>query len=162
MARRSRSGRSGLAPWGRARNSDSSRPANAQQPSRINGQTTPAKGLTHRLVPMTKRLQSALLAIEGGASDKVLTPPGSTVPTARSLRRTFAKIQTRAGLEATGGLHLLRHSFCARLAMRGASPYTIQRLAGHQDFKTTTRYLGLTDSEARRAIGLLQESTDEG
>lgn len=125
------------------------------QRSEWNGEVTAAKGLTHRYVPMTSRLATALGALDNGAGDRVLACSASRAPTARSLRRWFAAVQKKAGLPATGGLHLLRHSFCARLAMRGASPYVIQRLAGHHDFKTTTRYLGLTDAEARRAVALL-------
>jgi site-specific recombinase XerD len=41
-----------------------------------------------------------------------------------------------AGLENTGP-HILRHTFCSRLAMRGAPARAIQELAGHRDLITT-------------------------
>jgi excisionase family DNA binding protein len=41
------------------------------------------------------------------------------------------------------GIHILRHSFCSHLAMRGAPARAIQELAGHQDLGTTQRYMHL-------------------
>ena len=47
----------------------------------------------------------------------------------------MAKAQKRAGLRvvdgrALGELHILRHTFCSRLAMRGATAKSIQELDG--------------------------------
>jgi len=42
----------------------------------------------------------------------------------------------RAHLVNTG-IHILRHTFCSHLAMRGAPARAIQELAGHQDIGTT-------------------------
>ena len=39
------------------------------------------------------------------------------------------------------GIHILRHTFCSHLAMRGAPARAIQELAGYQDLKTTQRYV---------------------
>jgi site-specific recombinase XerD len=39
------------------------------------------------------------------------------------------------------GVHILRHTFCSHLAMRGAPARAIQELAGHQDLATTQRYM---------------------
>ena len=39
------------------------------------------------------------------------------------------------------GVHILRHTFCSHLAMRGAPVRAIQELAGHQDLGTTQRYM---------------------
>jgi len=39
--------------------------------------------------------------------------------------------------------------------MRGASPRTIQELAGHTDLQTTQRYMHLAPAALREAIGLL-------
>jgi site-specific recombinase XerD len=36
-----------------------------------------------------------------------------------------------AGVKPTGNFHILRHTFCSHLAMRGAVPKAIQELAGH-------------------------------
>jgi integrase len=59
--------------------------------------------------------------------------------------------------QATGNVHILRHTFCSHLAMRGAPAKAIQDLAGHQHRSTTMRYMHLSPSERERerAIGLL-------
>src|SRR5262249_33730898 len=53
------------------------------------------------------------------------------------------------------GVHVLRHSFCSHLAMRGAPARAIQELAGHQDLGTTERYMHLSPAALDRAIRLL-------
>jgi hypothetical protein len=54
-------------------------------------------------------------------------------------------------VEATGNVHILRHTFCSHLAMRGAAPKAIQNLAGHQHLSTTMRYMHLSPSERERS-----------
>jgi len=55
------------------------------------------------------------------------------------------------------GLHILRHSFCSHLAMRGAPARAIQELAGHADLTMTQRYMHLTPAALDAAIRLLEE-----
>jgi site-specific recombinase XerD len=58
----------------------------------------------------------------------------------------------RAGLRHVG-CHVLRHSFCSHLAMRGAAPKAIQELAGQTTLTMTLRYMHLAPSALREAIG---------
>jgi hypothetical protein len=60
-------------------------------------------------------------------------------------------------VEAFVGVHLLRHTFCSHLAMRGAPPRAIQELAGHQDIATTQRYMHLSPAAIDAAIRLLEQ-----
>ena len=53
------------------------------------------------------------------------------------------------------GVHILRHTFCSHLAMKGAVPRQIQELAGHKDLSTTMRYMHLSPLSRRQAIQLL-------
>jgi site-specific recombinase XerD len=53
------------------------------------------------------------------------------------------------------GVHILRHTFCSHLAMRGAPARAIQELAGHQDLGTTQRYMHLSPAALDAAIQLL-------
>ena len=62
-----------------------------------------------------------------------------------------AEYRDTTGLAATGNVHILRHTFCSHLAMRGAPPKAIQDLAGHQHLSTTMRYMHLSPSERERA-----------
>ena len=58
------------------------------------------------------------------------------------------------------GIHILRHTFCSHLAMRGAPARAIQELAGHQDLGTTQRYMHLSPAALDAAIRLLETGTD--
>lgn len=56
----------------------------------------------------------------------------------------------------TGALHILRHTFCSHLAMRGAPVKAIQELAGHTELTTTMRYMHLSPAARESAIKLLE------
>jgi site-specific recombinase XerD len=58
------------------------------------------------------------------------------------------------------GIHILRHTFCSHLAMRGAPARAIQELAGHQDLGTTQRYMHLSPAALDAAIRLLETGTE--
>jgi integrase len=113
------------------------------------------KGGRGRVVPMTDTLFEALTKNRHLRGDRVLTlDDGSPVP-GHTLHDWVERAQRRAGLAATGNVHILRHTFCSHLAMRGAPTKAIQELAGHRHLSTTMRYMHLSPSERERAIGLL-------
>src|SRR5215208_2932988 len=60
------------------------------------------------------------------------------------------------------GIHILRHTFCSLLAMRGAPARAIQELAGHADLTMTRRYMHLSPAALDAAIRLLDEPRSEG
>jgi site-specific recombinase XerD len=53
------------------------------------------------------------------------------------------------------GVHVLRHTFCSHLAMRGAPARAIQELAGYQELTMTQRYMHFTPAALDAAIQLL-------
>ena len=53
------------------------------------------------------------------------------------------------------GVHILRHTFCSHLSMRGAPAKAIQELAGHADLTMTQRYMHLSPAALGAAIRLL-------
>jgi hypothetical protein len=55
------------------------------------------------------------------------------------------------------GVHILRHTFCSNLAMRGAPPRAIQELAGHRELGMTQRYMHLSPAALDSAIRLLDQ-----
>lgn len=65
------------------------------------------------------------------------------------------KVARRANLR-NNGPHILRHTFCSHLAMRGAPARAIQELAGHRDLATTQRYMHLSPNAINDAIRLLE------
>ena len=51
------------------------------------------------------------------------------------------------------GVHILRHTFCSHLAMRGAPPRAIQELAGHRELGMTQRYMHLSPAALDTRFG---------
>ena len=119
------------------------------------GEVTETKGMDYRVVPLTRRLRDVLTSVRHLKGDRVLYTDAGESVTAKVLQKWTAKAQKRAGLRATGALHLLRHTFCSHLAMKGAPALSIQRLAGHRNLQTTLRYMHLSPGETDRAIRLL-------
>ena len=58
-------------------------------------------------------------------------------------------------------MHILRHTFCSHLSMRGAPPKAIQELAGHADLTMTQRYMHLSPAALDAAIGLLERPSGD-
>jgi site-specific recombinase XerD len=71
-------------------------------------------------------------------------------------------ITRAAGMKASRKIHILRHTFCSHLAMRGAKAIQIMELAGHTDLKTTQRYMHLSPAMRDSAIRLLERPIPEG
>jgi integrase len=125
------------------------------------GNVGSTKGGERRTVPMTPRLRAALQAIRHLRGDLVLCCPGGERWTKHMIRAALRTICKRAGLRIVGA-HVLRHTFCSHLAMRGAAPKAIQELAGHKSLKVTLRYMHLTETALRDTMRLLEQRGDGG
>jgi integrase len=117
--------------------------------------TDTPKGGRSRVVPLTDALFAALQGHRHLRGEHVLYGNDGRPVTSFFLRRLLEAAQKRAGLQSTGGLHILRHTFCSHLAMRGAPAKAIQELAGHADLTTTMRYMHLSPGARQDAINLL-------
>ena len=77
----------------------------------------------------------------------------------RSLSQKMVQNRVRRAARSAGltqqGVHVLRHTFCSHLAMRGAPARAIQELAGHADLSTTQRYMHFSPAPIESAIRLL-------
>ncbi len=73
------------------------------------------------------------------------------------VRKLVRRVARKANLKQDG-IHILRHTFCSHLAMRGVTPKAIQELAGHKDLQTTLRYMHLSPSHLDEAIRLLEST----
>jgi len=92
------------------------------------GHVTVPKGGRSRQLPMTQRLTAALKAARHLRSDRVLCRADGAPITRDRVIKAIRGAQRIAGIEQ--GVHILRHTFCSHLAMKGAPARAIQELAG--------------------------------
>jgi integrase len=120
------------------------------------------KGGRGRIIPMTEALVSALTANRHLRGPRVLHLDDGKPVDENVLQDWIEQATRRAGLDAHRSLHILRHTFCSRLAMKGAPAKAIQELAGHQNLGTTLRYMHLSPAARESAIRLLDERAGSG
>jgi integrase len=118
------------------------------------GQVTAPKSGRHRFVPLTTRLAAALRANRHLRTPRVLHQDDRSPLTQKIVQDWMRRTARRARVDRAG-VHILRHTFCSHLAMRGAPARAIQELAGHQDLATTQRYMHLSPAAVESAIRLL-------
>src|SRR5262245_18812874 len=105
---------------------------------------------------MTERLAEALRKHRNLRSRFVLCSEDGEALSQRLLQGFVLRAARHAGL-GNRGVHVLRHTFCSHLAMRGAPARAIQELAGHQDLVTTQLYMHLSPAAIEGAIRLLDD-----
>jgi integrase len=120
------------------------------------GQVTSTKGNRVRYVPMTARVYQVLQSHRHLKSDRVLCRADGSPMAEHHLVDLLASVARRASMR-NNGPHILRHTFCSHLAMRGAPVRAVQELAGHKDLATTQRYMHLSPSAVDQAIRLLDQ-----
>jgi integrase len=125
------------------------------QRSNWHGHITSTKGGRLRYVPMTARLADALRQARHLRGARVLCDGDGNAFTPKMVSDHVRRASKRAGL-VNRGVHVLRHTFCSHLAMRGAPVRAIQELAGHQELGTTQRYMHLSPAALDAAIRLLE------
>ena len=119
------------------------------------------KGGRARTVNMTSRLAAALKGHRHLKGPRVLRSDDESTADRDALSSWIKRAERRAGLPITGRLHILRQTFCSRLAIRGATTKAIQELAGHASPTTTQRYMHLSPAAKESAIRLLEFASGE-
>lgn len=126
------------------------------QRSQWKGHVTATKGGRVRFVPLTVRLAAALREHRHLRTARVLYQRDGSPLTQKIVQDYMKRAARRANVKP--GVHILRHTFCSHLAMRGAPARAIQELAGHQDLATTQRYMHVSPAAVDQAIRLLDEA----
>ena len=121
------------------------------------GHVTAPKGGRLRYVPLTMCLVAALQTHRHLLGPLVICTDDGRPLTQRVVQGYVRRAARKAQLRH-GGVHILRHTFCSHLAMRGAPARAIQELAGHQDLSTTQRYMHLSPAAIEGAIRLLDRA----
>jgi integrase/recombinase XerD len=75
----------------------------------------------------------------------------------RSLQLVLQAAKKRAGILKPGSVHALRHSFATHLLDKGTDVTMIMKLLGHNDIKTTLRYLHVTNRDVLNIISPLDQ-----
>jgi len=119
------------------------------------GHTDVPKGGRLRYVPLTQRLTAALQAARHLRGPLVFCDRDGK-PVSENIIGNHVDHSARMAKLKHRGVHVLRHTFCSHLAMRGAPARAIQELAGHADLRTTQRYMHLSPAALDAAIRLLE------
>jgi len=119
------------------------------------------KGNRIRRVPMTNELRQALQAARHLRGPFVFCRQDGQPATEKDMGDHVDHASRAAGLKHRG-IHILRHTFCSHLAMKGRSAIAIQQLAGHKDLRTTQRYMHLSPNELDNAVAVLERTRQRG
>jgi integrase len=125
-----------------------------------NGQLGTPKSGRLRYVPLTQRLTASLVEHRHLRSKRVLCQTDGSPFTRQIVQNRMILAAKRANVKK--GVHILRHTFCSHLSMRGAPARAIQELAGHADLTMTQRYMHLSPAALDAAIRLLDEPRRAG
>jgi site-specific recombinase XerD len=106
-----------------------------------------------RYIPLTLRLTAVLREHRHLRGPRVLCDVDGTPFTRQMVQARVKRASRRANVR--DGVHILRHTFCSHLAMRGAPARAIQELAGHSELQMTQRYMHLSPAALDAAIQLL-------
>lgn len=75
----------------------------------------------------------------------------------RSIQQALQKAKQKAGILQEGSMHMLRHSFATHLLDKGIDVVFIQKLLGHNDIKTTLKYLHVTNKDLINILSPLED-----
>ena len=75
----------------------------------------------------------------------------------RSMQTVLAVAKQKAGILKPGSVHALRHSFATHLLDKGTDVTMIMKLLGHNDIRTTLRYLHVTNRDMLQVISPLDD-----
>jgi integrase/recombinase XerD len=121
-----------------------------------------AKGKKDRVVSLSPVLLFMLreYALEYKPDKKGFLFEGSNKGSAystRSLQEVLQAAKIKAGVIKPGSIHSLRHSFATHLIDKGTDVTMIQKLLGHNDLKTTLRYLHTSNKDLLKIISPLDD-----
>lgn len=111
-----------------------------------------------RTIPLTDRARDVWLR-------RLETlPPGSKLfpeLTKAAIRHRWERLMETCGITDEELVpHTMRHTFCSRLADRGAEATDIQKLAGHSTLAMSQRYIHISGRRLANAIALLNNKSE--
>ena len=114
------------------------------------------KSKKHRAIPMNDFVYDSLASLTATQCvDMVFHDSRGSSFDPNEVSRDFKKFVRQLGYNDKLHFHSLRHSFCSILAKAGVSLYTISKLAGHADVRTTQIYAHLSPNELHDTVNKL-------
>ncbi len=115
------------------------------------------KGSKDRIIPMSSQLEWVLTKYMLERKRKGKTCPELFTSSQRNtgftdsgLKRMIDKIKETSGIQFTA--HRLRHTFATLMLEGGCDIYSLSKMMGHSDIKTTTIYLAASAEHLREQI----------
>lgn len=124
--------------------------------------TVTGKGRKRRTVPLNVEVRHALLELAHGwklEQDCPVFEGREGGLTANALWRIIVQYGRESKLDDLSP-HILRHTFCRRLAEQGVRLEEIAALAGHESIETTRRYVEPGEDDLRAAVERLAGGQD--
>jgi len=124
--------------------------------------TVTGKGRKRRTIPLGSEPRAAILSYRPGWQDTLSSPLVSGQRGPLQIRAIERIVETIAAVARLPGLscHVLRHTFCRRLAEAGVRLEQIAALAGHESLDTTRRYVEPGQEELAAAVEKLSGGED--
>jgi len=121
-----------------------------------------SKGGKPRSIPLTNRANEVLskrMSLTDSPTEKLFASlSGDALRYYWDRARQHMKLM----LDAQFVPHIMRHTFCSRLAMKGVPLPVIKELAGHATIMTTQRYVHMAPSNLTDAIHILEGNNYNG
>jgi integrase len=109
-----------------------------------------------RTVPLTARAKIIVEQLPKPATTEALFTRGGHRMSVGFISHQFTAMRRKLGLPDGLCLHSCRHTFCSRLGAKGASPYVIQKLAGHASIVISARYTHSDQAQLQAAVAMLE------
>lgn len=109
------------------------------------------KNGTPRYVPLSQQAVEVIEKLPCWDKCEWLIPNPKTRKPYNTIKRAWDTARVAAGMPDLR-IHDLRHSFCSSAVAAGVDLYTVGKIAGHKDYKSTQRYAHLADDTLLKAV----------
>lgn len=109
------------------------------------------KNGTPRYVPLSEQAIAVIENLPRWDKCEWLIPNPKTLKPYNTVKRAWASAVKAAGLSGLR-IHDLRHSFCSSAVAAGVDLYTVGKLVGHKDYKSSQRYSHVADTGLLKAV----------
>ena len=109
------------------------------------------KNLTPRFVPLSQQTIAVMEKLPRWDDCEWLIPNPKTLKPYNTVKHSWNTTRIAAGMPDLR-IHDLRHSFCSSAVASGVDLYTIGKIVGHKDYKSTQRYSHVANSDLLKAV----------